>query len=163
MMQRGAAMCSGVNWTAQLPTQTDLNITSDMEELRASEHKRMMQRGAAMCSGVNWTAQLPTQTDLNIAHVMEMELRAIRAYADGDKTEAFVWMQKACDLEDATAFMFGPPTVVKPSHELYAEWLYENGDYEEARAHALKALEKTPGRLKVVSLQTELDKSRSSL
>ena len=192
-LMRAGYIVDAEDWTGELSTweiqDTDLNVSirainyfmdgkrayqsgelealdetiATMEELRAAETKRMMQRGAAMCSGVNWTSQLPTQTDINIAHVMEMQLQAISAIANNKPDLADQWLTKACELEDATSFMFGPPSVVKPSHEMYAEWLHENADFDKAREQVLKAQEKTPGRRKVMQLQEVLDKQRSAI
>ena len=134
-----------------------------MTALRADEYTRMMKRGAAMCSGVNWTAQLPTQTDINNAHIMEMELQAMHAMLNDDTGGTAKWLDDAVALEDETSFMFGPPTVTKPAHEMYAEWLVSQGEYSKAKEHIELALEKTPGRRIAVMLKEKIDSGLSTI
>ena len=117
-----------------------------MEDQREEEEKRMLQRGGAMCSGVNWTAQLPNQQDLNHAQMMEMQLKALHAMLSDDIHQAEMWFNEAVALDEATPFMFGPPTVVKPVPELYGEWLMSRNMHAEAAAQFDKALERAPNR-----------------
>ena len=141
-----------------------LQATIDtMANIRGSEYNRMMQRGAAMCSGVNWTAQLPTETDVNNAHIMEMELEALRAVLNTEEAAAQEWFEKAVALEDETSYMFGPPTVAKPAHELYAEWLLAQGQFAKAKEHVDLALEKTPGRRVTVLLKDKIESRASTI
>jgi hypothetical protein len=119
---------------------------SEMQSAREIEYKKMMQRGAATCSGVNWTSQLPTETDINNAHVMEMQLKAVYAILNDDTEQAESWLSSAAELEDNTTYSFGPPTVVKPAHEFYGEWLFAMNRPEEGVVQFTKALEKAPGR-----------------
>jgi uncharacterized protein YeaO (DUF488 family) len=43
--------------------------------------------------------------------------------------------------------MFGPPSIIHPSHELYGNWLMENNRFEESKVQFEKALERGPKRL----------------
>jgi tetratricopeptide (TPR) repeat protein len=119
---------------------------AEMESAREAEYKKMMQRGAATCSGVNWTSQLPTETDINNAHIMQMQLKAFYAILQDDVQEAESWLKSAAELEDNTRYSFGPPTVVKPAHELYGEWLYAMNRSQDGHGQFVKGLEKAPGR-----------------
>ena len=122
------------------------DVIIEMQAQREEAHKKMMQRGGQMCSGVGWTSQLPTQSDLNNAQVMEMELQALRSLLAGSVHQAEMWFNKATALEEETSFMFGPPTVVKPAHELYGEWLLEHNFPEMAVKQFDLALQRCPGK-----------------
>ena len=52
----------------------------------------------------------------------------------------------AIEKEESTTYMYGPPDIVKPSHEMYAEWLERNNKKKEAIVHFNKVLERAPGR-----------------
>ena len=132
-------------------------VISEMEGVREEEHKRMMQRGSSSCSGVNWTSKLPTKTDINNAHIMEMQLKAVYAELNEDLDQAEMWFNAAADMEDDTSFSFGPPSVVKPAHELYGEWLASRNMHKEASAQFDKALEKAPGRRLSVQGKEEVE------
>ena len=65
---------------------------------------------------------------------------------ENNETKAIAAMKRAVDLEDQTSFAFGPPEVVKPSPELYGEFLLKKGDRKGAIAMFEKVLERAPKR-----------------
>ena len=136
----------GMHALAQSDLESLETIIDSMHARSVTEKKKLMQRGSAMCSGVGWATQLPTQQDVNFARIMELELRALLADERGEAENAEQFFREATTLEDETSYAFGPPTVVKPSHELYGEWLFRNERYEDAIAEFTKALDKAPGR-----------------
>lgn len=83
--------------------------------------------------------------------VMEKELQAAILNAQGKKDDALRLMKEATAVEDSMTFEFGPPLPVKPSHELFAEFLLEAGQYKEAQDEFNKALARAPRR--TLSLQ----------
>lgn len=78
--------------------------------------------------------------------IMEMELGAILRYAEGKTDEALSMMRDATSKEATMAVEFGPPVVIKPSHELYGEMLLDAGKPSEAHAAFSRALQLTPKR-----------------
>lgn len=78
------------------------------------------------------------------AEVMEKQLQALLARDAGDGDGAVAILNGATVIEDAMPFEFGPPVVVKPSHELLGEVLLELGHPEEARREFERALARTP-------------------
>jgi len=78
--------------------------------------------------------------------IMEKELQAAIWNAQGKKEDALQLLKEATAVEDSMTFEFGPPLPVKPSHELYAEFLMEAGKYKEAQDEFNKALARAPGR-----------------
>jgi tetratricopeptide (TPR) repeat protein len=78
--------------------------------------------------------------------ILERELRSALRLADGAGDEAVALLGEATALEDGMPFEFGPPAVVKPSHELLGETLLALGRAAEAQRAFGRALELAPGR-----------------
>jgi len=74
------------------------------------------------------------------------ELRGLLAIADGRPSEGIRILQAAAEAEDALPFEFGPPRILKPTHELLGEELLKLGRTQEATAAFTRASERTPGR-----------------
>lgn len=88
----------------------------------------------------------PTLLDIRVAEVMELELKALHASLEGNAKEAESFFAQAIETESRTDFEYGPPTIVKPAHELYADWLFSLERYEEAIAEYDLAEARTPNR-----------------
>lgn len=104
---------------------------------------------SATCSG-NYTRNMASHDNINRAKVITLELKSLLALRNGKMTTSEELMKEAVALEDNTSFMYGPPDVVKPSSELYADWLVEQGRLEEARIQYEKVLERCPNRFLAV-------------
>jgi len=78
--------------------------------------------------------------------ILELALRAELLRAKGARDEAIALLRRATALEDGMPAEFGPPAVVKPSHELLAALLHESGRASEAVGEFQRALELGPGR-----------------
>jgi hypothetical protein len=74
------------------------------------------------------------------------ELRGLLAIAAGRADEGIRILEAAAAAEDAQPFEFGPPRIVKPTHELLGEELARLGRTDAARAAFTRANERTPGR-----------------
>jgi tetratricopeptide (TPR) repeat protein len=80
------------------------------------------------------------------AGVMALELRALLAWQYRDSTQALSNARRAAAIEDSLPVEFGPPTVVKPSHELLGELLLAAGRPADAVRSFEHALALAPGR-----------------
>ena len=78
--------------------------------------------------------------------ILERELRSALRLADGAGEEAVALLREATALEDGMPFEFGPPVVVKPSHELLGETLLALDRPAEAQRAFSRALELAPRR-----------------
>lgn len=80
------------------------------------------------------------------AAIMEKELEALMAMAEGQPPRAFAAMDTATTLQGRMPKPIGRPYPVKPADELYGELLLDAGRPNEAAAWFQRALERTPNR-----------------
>jgi len=78
--------------------------------------------------------------------ILALELDALLALEDGKQNEAVDMLERAAFLEENMPFEFGPPAVIKPSHELLGEVLLGMERYEDAVTAFEGALERSPQR-----------------
>jgi tetratricopeptide (TPR) repeat protein len=122
-----------------------------MKEERETAAKTIsLDAGMALCSSGGASSENTTPRDLKIAETMELELKALMAWEKGDYSIGETYFLKATALENEVGSAAGPPTIVKPSHELYAEFLVANGRPEEAIQQYEAALKLAPNRVKSV-------------
>ncbi len=79
------------------------------------------------------------------AQILALELEALLA-VDSDPEAAVAKLAEAVELETARPYMFGPPTIMKPSLELLGEVLLTLGRNAEAADAFSRQLARTPGR-----------------
>jgi len=78
--------------------------------------------------------------------IMERELAAMLLLAGGKRDEAIAILKEAAKAEDGIPAEFGPPAIVKPTHELLGEVLLAAGDVAGAVREFRRALDLAPGR-----------------
>jgi tetratricopeptide (TPR) repeat protein len=87
-----------------------------------------------------------SRRDLIVAQVMQDSLLALIALEEGQTETALALLDKATSAEGDLPMEFGPPIIVKPSHELYGEVLLKLGRPLEARDMFQQALARAPRR-----------------
>jgi len=87
-----------------------------------------------------------SRIDLIVAEVLQKSLRALIAIHRGKTGEALALLDEATAAEDAMPLDYGPPVIVKPSHELYGEVLLKLGRPGDARVQFEKSLARAPRR-----------------
>ena len=85
-----------------------------------------------------------------IVAVEEKELEAALASARGDDDAAEEFLVEAAALEAELNAPSGPPSPMKPAHEMYGEFLLARGRTDEAAVQFNKALERTPNRTRSI-------------
>src|SRR6185312_8628991 len=78
--------------------------------------------------------------------INELEVAAVAASVKGDNDKAIELMKKAVEQEEQMGPPSGPPSLVKPAHELYGELLLKAGNSQEAGKQFNGALRRQPNR-----------------
>ncbi|HET9710635.1 MAG TPA: hypothetical protein VFP64_02095, partial [Pyrinomonadaceae bacterium] len=78
--------------------------------------------------------------------IREFEIKALTASMKNDHSKAIELMKNATALEEQTSAPYGPPSLIKPTHELFGEILLRAGKPAEAAAQFKKALVRQPNR-----------------
>jgi tetratricopeptide (TPR) repeat protein len=81
-----------------------------------------------------------------IPGILAKELRALLILVDGQKDAAVAMLRDASAAEDALPLEYGPPDIVKPTHELLGEVLLGLGDGSGAQREFERALQLAPRR-----------------
>jgi tetratricopeptide (TPR) repeat protein len=81
-----------------------------------------------------------------VVRILETELKAAAKAADGGADEAVALLRQAAAVEDTMPVAFGPPDVVKPTHELLGELLLAQGKGAEAQQEFVRSLALAPRR-----------------
>lgn len=123
------------------------SLASEIEKDRETEVAKISDAGIAVCNSGGATRENATELDINLSHVIEMELRAMSAWMQSDLKSAEKWLQDASRLEESVSYSYGPPVVVKPSHELYGEFLLSQKRAKDALTQFDKALQLAPKRV----------------
>jgi len=124
----------------------DLETSIDKLNLeKMIDKEKISSKSVKMCGSVN--TSIPNALDLQQSEVMELQLKALLALLQSRQDDAENLMKKASDLEKSISYAYGPPTIVKPSFEMYGEWLMEQGRPEEALKQFELSLKATPNRL----------------
>ncbi len=87
------------------------------------------------------------ETQSGAVRALDNALAAASAFHGGQVETALRLIREAAASEDAMAVEFGPPTVVKPTHELLGEMLLATGRPAEAQQAFTQALAQYPKRL----------------
>ncbi|MBK5213302.1 MAG: hypothetical protein JJE55_06555 [Flavobacteriaceae bacterium] len=116
------------------------------------DHKResfvVSEGSSKLCSGVS--RDEATEMDLKEAEIRQNQLLALRSEFDNDTKQVEAYFIKSIDIENSISYSYGPPSIQKPTHELYADWLLAQARNEEAAKQYELALKNGPGRLRVL-------------
>ncbi|TXG34512.1 tetratricopeptide repeat protein [Seonamhaeicola maritimus] len=104
-----------------------------------------IESGFSVCASVN--RSMPSESDIDESEVFKLQLMALRSWMHNDLKKANDLLAESVSLEDKLSYSYGPPSITKPTKELYAEFLLSQGRYEEAVQMYKGALKKGPKRL----------------
>ena len=99
---------------------------------------------APFCSGA--TRYQTTPSMLTETQVMTEQLKALESTLMNDLAKAEAHLKRSVELEENLSYSYGPPVIQKPTHELYADWLRQQGRTEEAKEQYSKTLVRAPKR-----------------
>lgn len=104
--------------------------------------------GAKLCSNV--TRDEATFMDLKGSEIRQTQLKALQATMQNNNVIAEELFLKSIALEESITYSYGPPSIQKPTHELFADWLLSQDRKEDAAKHYALALKYGPGRLQAL-------------
>lgn len=114
-------------------------VLTDLEELTSSQQSKETGHAHNIYS-------CNSPSDIKAAAVMKKQLRGMILFHEGDKENGLKLLQETTGEEDAMSFEFGPPLIIKPSHELYGEMLQQVKRHAEAQKQFEVALARAPKR-----------------
>ena len=85
------------------------------------------------------------------AQVRQNQLLALRANLDNDLEQAEAFFLTSIALNESISYSYGPPSIQKPTRELYADWLLSQNRMREAKLQYEKSLKMNPNRTLVVT------------
>ncbi|CAM3303484.1 tetratricopeptide repeat protein [Aequorivita lipolytica] len=124
------------------------SILTIMDQDHNRESFVVSEGSSKLCSGV--TRDEATQMDLKGSEIRQNQLMALRAELNNNTKLAEEHFIKSIDIENSISYSYGPPSIQKPTHELYADWLLDQNKKEEAAKQYELALKIGPGRLLVL-------------
>ena len=68
------------------------------------------------------------------------------AWLDKNAEATEKYLIKATQIQSEAGYSYGPPSIVKPSYEMYGEWLLETGRPKEALAQFELSLKLAPNK-----------------
>ncbi|AFL80133.1 hypothetical protein Aeqsu_0624 [Aequorivita sublithincola DSM 14238] len=101
-----------------------------------------------LCSNVS--RDEATQIDLKEAQIRQNQLGALQAEMNNNSALAEEHLLKSIAIENSISYSYGPPSIQKPTHELYADWLLSKERSEEANQQYTLAQKLGPSRLRVL-------------
>jgi tetratricopeptide (TPR) repeat protein len=82
----------------------------------------------------------------NLEEIRQLEVTALSASMKNDHAKAIELMRKATALEEQSSPPYGPPHLIKPTHELFGEILFRAGKPAEAAEQFKTSLLRQPNR-----------------
>jgi len=101
----------------------------------------------AMCSSAGFANKPANQLDIDMCKIMLSQLKAKKALLNNKPSEALALLKEAQELDMTLSYSYGPPVIVKPIYEDYAETLLMQKQYDEAKLVFEKSLKRNPKRL----------------
>jgi len=149
------AYTNGMNLYHQHDAVSLSNLILELGRAISFDKERMTNGGNALCSSAN--SALPNEQDIQQSEIMLLEMKAMQAKLKKDNASLEKYLKEATAEESKTDYSYGPPTVVKPSFELYGEWLLEMNRPAEALQQFEYSLKAAPGRLLSVKGKKEAE------
>ena len=149
--QRGSLMFMRANHLINAEAWTDTSVRFPIDSSGASPASLAMDAfaiGYADLQQGNLAGARDRLSRLDAAPVLRLELEGLLRIAHQDIAGGLALLRQATAIEDTMPMAFGPPDIMKPSHELLGEQLLKLGRNAEAKRAFQRALALAPGRLR---------------
>jgi tetratricopeptide (TPR) repeat protein len=121
-------------------------MLKEMIEERILEEPLRVDEDMTVCHAVGGKYFDDLELDSKVAAILESELEALILMTEDRKEEAYALLDQATEAESQLPLAYGPPDIVKPSHELYGEILLLQGNPGKAEEMFEEALKRAPNR-----------------
>ena len=101
----------------------------------------------AMCSSGGFANKPANQLDIDMCKIMENQLKAKMALLQNEPKKAITLLNEALELDLTLSYSYGPPVIIKPIYEDYAETLLEQNQLDKANTVFDQSLNRNPKRL----------------
>jgi tetratricopeptide (TPR) repeat protein len=116
-------------------------------------------KGVAMCSSGGANQYLPNSENIKGAKVHLYQMKALLERLNGELNSEGKYLKDAFQLSNEMSYSFGPPEIVIPAAESYADWLHRAGRYDDALQMWDEALKKGPLRIMALKGKRETAKA----
>lgn len=131
-----------------------LYSSEDLDSLNATKDllEALIRRESLFADTLDFKLCIPNDlstarpSDIATAKAILYQIYALGFILSGDDDLAEEFLVKSTELEDSVDYSFGPPSIQKPTHELYADWLFSELRFEDALVEYEHALKRGPGR-----------------
>lgn len=128
--------------------------SGDADSLNATKYllEALVRRESLFADTTDFILCIPSDlstarpSDIAAAKAILYQVKALGFMLSGEADSTEEFLAKSTELEDSGNLSFGPPSIQKPTHELYADWLLSQQRNQEALTEYEKALERCPGR-----------------
>ncbi|MEJ2161848.1 MAG: tetratricopeptide repeat protein [Robiginitalea sp.] len=103
---------------------------------------------ASLCSNVTRAEAAPS--DIVTSKARQRQLMALREDLAERHNKAEEHLLKSIELQESISYSYGPPSIQKPTRELYADWLVSMGRYKEAETKYARAEKAGPKRRLII-------------
>ncbi|MDR9418241.1 tetratricopeptide repeat protein [Gracilimonas sp.] len=142
-IMRGHYIVDTENWDASEEWSLESNPTN-LNYLFTSAYSAVQQGETEQArESLNAIMDIPESEERNI---QMNQIKSLLLIEEGNEEEGLALLEEAVAAESALPVDFGPPTIVKPSHELLGDVLLDLGQYHEAHDAYEKQLARTPDR-----------------
>lgn len=119
------------------------SLADDIKKMSAMG--KLANEGIAVCGANVLTDEIPSPVELNNAEILLGQLSGMRSWLAGDAAGARASLQRAVALSGG--YLVGPPKIIKPTQELYGEFLLAHDKPEEAVGQFEASLKVAPNRI----------------
>ena len=127
----------------------DSKLLDSIIDLTEKDYKRetfvVSNNSSKFCSAVS--RDEASETDLVKSKIRQTQLRALRASLDSNNALTEKYFLESIELDETISYSYGPPSIQKPTRELYADWLLTQDKNEEAAIQYEISLKSAPKRL----------------
>ena len=128
---------------------SDANLLDSIIDITEKDYAResfvLSNSTSKICSAVS--RDEASNRDLIESKIRQTQLRALQATLKKDSALAEKYFLESIDLEESISYSYGPPSVQKPTRELYADWLVSQNKNEAAAIQYEMILKSAPKRL----------------